>query len=176
MKKDLINQEDKLRATLKGNSPFNVPSGYFEELPEKIMIQIDGLPDFEKTSVINPFAVPEGYFENLPSTLAGKIATRKSKLESWLSSLQRPRIAIPIAFATVFILAGLFFYKQQCIITPLIQELSADDLRNSSYIQSIDEELFVDVLASQIDLNMDESFEQYLIDNNIELTQLENKL
>ena len=176
MKKDLNKEEEKLRAALKGKNPFNIPSGYFEELPEKIIDQINGLPDFDKTSVVNPFAVPEGYFENLSSTLAGKIVTQKSKLESWLSGLQRPRIAIPIAFATMIMLAGLYFYKQRCIITPPTQEFSADDLRNSSYIQSIDEDLFVDVLSGQKDVNKDESLEQYLIDNNIELSQIENKL
>ena len=40
----------------------------------------------------------------------------------------------------------------------------------------MDEYLFVDVLAGQKEVLSDKSIEQYLIDNNIELSQLENKL
>lgn len=176
MKKEINNEEERLRAALNGKSPFNVPSGYFEELQGKIMNQINELPDFDKTALVNPFVVPDGYFENLPSAIAGKIVERKSKLETWLSGIQRPRIAIPIAFATIIMLTGIYFYKQKNIVVLPIQEFTFDDFENSTYIQSIDEELFVDVIAGQKDIITDESIEQYLLDNNIELTQIENKL
>ena len=176
MKKDINKEEEKLRNILKGNNPFNVPPAYFEDLPGKMMEQINTLPDFNKHSIINPFNVPDGYFENLPSIVSENILIRKSKLELWLSSIQRPRIAIPIAFATIIILAGLFFYKQSSVSNLPVQELTAEDLSNSSYIQSIDEDFFVDVLAGQTIDNSNESIEQYLIDNNIEINQIENKL
>ncbi len=176
MKKDINKEEEKLRNILKGNNPFNVPPAYFEDLPGKMMEQINTLPDFNKHSIINPFNVPDGYFENLPSIVSENILIRKSKLELWLSSIQRPRIAIPIAFATIIILAGLFYYKQSSVSNLPVQELTAEDLSNSSYIQSIDEDFFVDVLAGQTIDNSNESIEQYLIDNNIEINQIENKL
>ena len=176
MKKDINKEEEKLRIALKGKNPFNVPPAYFEDLPGKMMEQINTLPDFNKHSIINPFDVPEGYFENLPSIVSENILIRKSKLELWLSSIQRPRIAIPIAFATIIILAGLFYYKQSSVSNLPVHELTAEDLSNSSYIQSIDEDFFVDVLAGQTIDNSNESIEQYLIDNNIEINQIENKL
>lgn len=176
MKKDINKEEEKLRNILKGNNPFNVPPAYFEDLPGKMMEQINTLPDFNKHSIINPFNVPDGYFENLPSIVSENILIRKSKLELWLSSIQRPRIAIPIAFATIIILAGLFYYKQSSVSNLPVHELTAEDLSNSSYIQSIDEDFFVDVLAGQTIDNSNESIEQYLIDNNIEINQIENKL
>ena len=176
MKKDINKEEEKLRKALKGNEPFNVPPAYFDELPGKIMDQINTLPDFSKNAQINPFTVPDGYFENLPAIVSENILNQKSKLELWLSSIQRPRIAIPIAFATIILLAGLFFYKQSSISNLPVQELTAEDLSNSNFIQSIDEDFFVDVLANQSTDNSDESIEQYLIDNNIEIIQIENKL
>lgn len=176
MKKDINKKEEKLRQALKGNNPFNVPTAYFEELPSKIMDQINTLPDFSKNAKVNPFIVPDSYFENLPTIVSENILNRKSKLELWLSSIQRPRIAIPIAFATIIILAGLFFYKQSSVSNLPVQELTAEDLSNSSYIQSIDEDFFVDVLAGQTIDNSNESIEQYLIENNIEINQIENKL
>ena len=176
MEKDINKEEEKLRITLNGNNPFNVPPAYFENLHGKIMDQINTLPDFNKNAQINPFAVPDGYFENLPSIVSENILTRKSKLELWLSSIQRPRIAIPIAFATLILLAGLFFYKQSSVSNMPVQQLTAEDLSNSNFIQSIDEDFFVEVLADQTSDNSDESIEQYLIDNNIDINQIENKL
>lgn len=176
MKKDINKEEEKLRKALKGNEPFNVPPAYFDELPGKIMDQINTLPDFSKNAQINPFIVPDGYFENLPSIVSENILVQKSKLELWLSSIQRPRIAIPIAFATIILLVGLFFYKQSSVSIVPVQELTAEDLSNSNFIQSIDEDYIVDIIANQTTDNSDESIEQYLIDNNIELTQIENKL
>ena len=177
MKKDLNKEEEQLRVAIKGNENFfTVPSGYFDELSEKVFAQIEALPDFDKSSPANPFEVPNNYFENLPSIVSERIVKRKSRLEIWLSEIQRPRIAIPIAFATLIILAGIFFMKQKSIVNHQSQEISVEDLRNSTYIQAIDEDLFVDVLASQKEITSDDSLEQYLIDNNIELTQIENNL
>ncbi len=170
-------EEEFLRSALTGNEkPFHVPNGYFEELPSNIMDQINALPDLNNTSTVNPFNIPEGYFENLPSSITEIIVKHKSRTESWFERLFRPRIAIPIAFATIFFLAGLYFYKQKSIVIPPVQQLSADDLRNTNYLLTMDEYLFVDVLAGQKEVLSDKSIEQYLIDNNIELSQLENKL
>lgn len=170
-------EEEKLRELLKGiDNSFTVPPGYFEKLPDNIMDKINSLPDFEKKAVNNPFIVPDGYFENLPSEISVKITSQKSILYTWLNNLQRPRIAIPIAFATIILLAGLFFYQQSTYTKSTQQEITADEISNSTYMFSIDEDLFVDVLSNQNDNVSDESLEQYLIDNNIDLSQIENKL
>lgn len=170
-------EEEKLRELLKGkDNPFTIPSSYFEKLPDNIMDKINSLPDFENKAINNPFIVPDGYFENLPSEISVKITSQKSKLYTWLNNLQRPRIAIPIAFATIILLAGLFFYKQSTYTKSTQQEITADDVRNSTYMFNMDEDLFVDVLSNQNDSETDESLEQYLIDNNIDLSQIENKL
>lgn len=176
--KNYSNKEEQiLRSALTGNEkPFHVPSGYFEELPDKIMDQINALPDFNKNSTVNPFNVPAGYFENLSSAITEIIVKHKSRSESWLDRLFRPRIAIPIAFAAIVLLTGLYFYKQKSLIIQPVQQLTADDLRNSNYLLTMDEYLFIDELADHKEVLTDKSIEQYLIDNNIELSQLENKL
>ena len=177
MKKYNEIDETKLQNLLKKNeNSFSIPEGYFENLPGKIMDQIIALPDFETPAVINPFHAPEGYFETLPLSISEKIIAKKPTLYSWINNLQRPRIAIPIAFATVLFLAILFIIKQQTVKSDNIQEFTIDDLKNSTYIQCMDEDLFVDFISTQNVSKSDDSFEQYLIDNNIELTQIENKL
>jgi hypothetical protein len=169
--------EEKLRAlTGENKNSFSVPSGYFEKLSSEVADKINALPDFEKTSVTNPFTVPEGYFEKLHVSVSERISKPKSPFFTWLNGLQRPRIAIPIAFATIIILAGLYFYKQNNISRQPEKEFCAEDLSNSSYMQSIDETVFVDVLSEMQNDEQTDSLEQYLIDNNIDLSLIENNL
>jgi len=176
MKKDTDNREDKLRELLgKNENTFSVPTDYFEKLPGEIMDKINTLPDFEKSAVTNPFKVPDNYFEKLPIAVSEKIAAGKSSFLPWLNFMNRPRFVIPAAFATIVILAGLFFFTQRNTTTPF-QEITFEDLKNSTYLQSMDEDLFVEVLSAQNEITSDESLEQYLIDNNIDLSQIENKL
>ncbi len=176
MKKDTDKPEEKLRTIAgKNENSFSVPDGYFEKLPGEIMDKINALPDFEKTAAINPFLVPEGYFENLPNAISGKITAKKTIAQSWLNIFSRPRFVIPAAFATIVILAGLFFFKQKNTTLPY-QEITAEDLKNSTYLQSIDEDLFVEILSTRNSVPTDETFEEYLIDNHVDLSQIENKL
>ncbi|MBL0136956.1 MAG: hypothetical protein IPP86_00315 [Bacteroidetes bacterium] len=62
---------------MKDQQGFRVPDGYFEELPGLIQSQIQQLPDFEKSAVVNPFSVPEGYFEQLPLAISNAIEEKK---------------------------------------------------------------------------------------------------
>ncbi|RFS22633.1 hypothetical protein DVR12_12610 [Chitinophaga silvatica] len=50
------------------NVPFVVPEGYFDSLPNTILLHI-------KLQEINiqPFTVPDGYFDSLPSAILGKV-------------------------------------------------------------------------------------------------------
>ena len=170
-------EEEKLRTALKGKvNPFEVPSCYFEELPGKISAQLNSLPDFEKTSVVNPFKVPTNYFENLSEEISRKLNTKNQKVHSCIDRLFRPRIAIPVAFATIVIIAGLFFYKQRVNSLPIQEEFTVEDLNNSYFLETIDEGLIADALDNQKIDTLYDDYEQYLIDNNIEISQIENAL
>jgi len=178
MKKDLNKEEEKLKAVLKNtNEVFNTPAGYFDFLPDKILSQVKANLDFESEASVNPFEVPDNYFDKLPSALNERITSRKNGFREWLASITSRRIAIPLALATVVIVASLFYFKKNNDeIKKETYQISADDLKNSTYIESIDEEMFVDILASQNINTTDDSLEQYLIDNNIDLSQIENNL
>jgi hypothetical protein len=177
MKRNFENEEEKLRSSLEKNkNPFSVPGEYFENLSGKIMDKVRSLPDYETSADYNPFNVPDDYFEKLPSIISDKIASKKAFSSQGAVIFSRPRIVIPIAFATIIILAGIFLFKQRNHSDNTQQEFTIDDLKNSTYIQSMDEDIFVDVLSSQKESVQDESIEQYLIDNNIDLSQIENKL
>jgi hypothetical protein len=176
MKENIDRLEENLNGQigLKKNS-FSVPEGYFDNLHQSIMDKIETLPDFEKSAVKNPFNVPENYFERLPIDISQIISEKNSLSESRIF-FNRPRFIIPVAFATIIILAGIFFTKQNKTADYQSQEISLDELKNSTYIECIDEDLFVDAIAQQTSVTEDENIKQYLIDNNIDLSQIEYNL
>lgn len=170
-------EEEKLRLFLKdAENKFSVPDGYFESLPGKITEKINSLPDLETSKGKNLFSVPSGYFEDLPSEINSRITGRQPRLIGWLNSLQRPRIAIPLALATMIFLGGLYFYTQRKIIYFPQNEFTAEELQNSVELQNIDEDLIVNLLENSSSNDTINNFEQYLIENNIDLTQIENEL
>jgi hypothetical protein len=74
------------------------------------------------------------------------------------------------------VISFFLFRGQSNIESTPERQLTIDDLKNSYYLQTIDEDLLVDVLASQKISSRDESIEQYLIDNDIEVSQLAKEL
>ena len=153
---------------------FKVPDNYFDELPDKIMDQINSIPDFEKENIINPFSVPENYFEKLPVAVSERVSSAKSKGFSWTGIFTRPRYVIPLA--CILLAAGLYFFSKSNHNNYKEQEITMEELQNSTYFQSIDEDLFVDMLDQQSGTETNDSLAQYLIDNNIELSDIENAL
>lgn len=170
-------EEEKLKSLLgKNENYFQVPPGYFGKLPEEVMDKINLIPDFGKTAVDSPFSVPDGYFEKLPGKISDRIVINRTGSHGWLASLLRPKIAIPAVFAVVLLIAGIYFYSIKSVTYKSSSEISANDIENSGYIFRMDEELFVDALEDGSGNSKDESFEEYLIDNNIDLSQIENRL
>ncbi len=75
----IVNELKELSPVLAQSSrsvPYQVPMGYFEELPEKILGLVhsvnNGSPILEKAKQ-NPFNVPSGYFENLADSILERI-------------------------------------------------------------------------------------------------------
>ena len=75
----IVNELKELSPVLAQSNPLlpcQVPQGYFEELPEKILGLVQAM---EESSIIlkeakqNPFNVPQGYFENLAETILKKV-------------------------------------------------------------------------------------------------------
>ncbi|MGL6268951.1 MAG: hypothetical protein ACRC2O_13555, partial [Chitinophagaceae bacterium] len=71
-------------ANLSARMPFQLPEGYFERFPEKMLYLMRAENEFEqgstentileaKTTISGPFMVPEGYFEGLSANILQKI-------------------------------------------------------------------------------------------------------
>jgi hypothetical protein len=177
MKNNQADEEDKLRSLLNTSAnSFTVPDGYFEKLPESILDKINSLPDLEKNTSLNPFAVPENYFESLPSEISEKITRKNTGLYGRIREIQRPRIIIPAAFATLILLAALFYYTQRNVYFNSPTEFAKEELNDSEIIMYLDEELLVESIHESTKTDDIESLEEYLIENNIETSQIENEL
>jgi len=180
------NEDEKLSPlleSLKNQQGLHVPDGYFEELPGLIQSQIQQLPDFDKSAVVNPFSIPEGYFEQLPLAISNAIEEQKNSvfsLRAFFAILLRPRVTVAFAsLLLIFILSVRFFTKEITISAPT-SEFSMQDLNNSQVLDELDESTLIDLLAEQNQDNsaedQNENIEQYLIDNDIDISQLESRL
>jgi hypothetical protein len=80
---------------LSGNHHWQIPSGYFDQLPDRLMWKIRG-------KKVQAASIPEGYFEHLPNRILQRIRTESSKeirqeeLPQWLLDLRtKPTYQVP---------------------------------------------------------------------------------
>ena len=161
-----MKEEDKYEESLrklKLNDSFNVPDGFFEELPGKVMDKIN-LAEGKTIAASNSFSTPEGYFDNLTSVIADRISERPA----YTPLFKRKLVLIPLAFA---LLIAVFIFINQDQKTE--QKFSYEDLENSTFFQSIDEDMLLDeLIATENYTESNDSLTQYIIDNNVELSDL----
>jgi hypothetical protein len=166
---------------LKMENPFQVPGNYFDSLPDHIQQKVNNLPYLGAISKETPFQVPEEYFNSLPYSIQQRLSEEnKNIFEEWISVFLRPKYSLSFAFLVVLIIVGIkFLYK------PDIEErysehtiASYNEIRNSGYIADLDETTLIEMLADAESNSApeDKSMEQYLIDNDIDITQLESHL
>lgn len=180
------NEDEKLSPlleSLKDQQSFRVPDDYFEELPGVIQSQIQQLPDFEKSAVVNPFSVPEGYFEQLPLAISNAIEEQKNpvfSLRTFFAILLRPRVTVAFASLLLIFFFSIRFFTREISVSAPATEFSMQDLDNSRVLDELDESTLMDLLAEQNqDISADdqnENIEEYLIDNDIDISQLESRL
>ena len=166
---------------LSKENPFVVPSDYFDSLAENIQKKIRSLPDFEKQATQNPFLAPEGYFESLPSTIQQRISDTRNRntIGNRIAFIFRPQLSLATAALVIIIIAGILYITRPTVVTAPDNFLSCEEVKNSSYLGDIDESMVIEVLEQQQKSNTvkeDNSLEQYLIDNDIDISQLENRL
>lgn len=171
--------DNKLRELLdqsKLAQSFKVPDGYFEGLSENVMHSINSLPDFEKTPSIQPFEVPVNYFEKLPSLINDRITSRSETGFSLWSWIFKPSRFIPAAFSIALFIGGYFYFTRIQVIDLNDNTCTIEEINESQYLQSINDNDIIDFLATEQDNKVIDEYDQYLLDNNIDISQLEKNL
>ena len=178
MKNDNLSDEKLKEILEKGSSgqTFNVPESYFDELSEKVIDSITALPDFEKQSLVQPFTVPANYFEDLSGIIKNKIISASdTKFSIWKWFLNPARI-IP-ATLSILIFAGSYFYFTRTQTYNLNNDfITEDDLYDSQYLQSLNDNDMIEYLSNQSDEKLTDEYDQYLLDHDIDISQLEKTL
>ncbi len=195
MKKDKSNSEqfnnDELKnlapelSQIKIENPFKVPEGYFDSLNADVMQRIEPLPNLESVNTKNPFKVPTGYFESLPTIIQQRIIDQKSKrisIREWISeALFRPVPKFSLAFASVA-LAVVFsvnYFTRTISVDYATPQLSETEQLDAAFLAQLDESSLVDALADEIPSStqtQDTDLQDYLIDNDIDLTSITEQL
>lgn len=125
-----------------------------------------------------PFKAPEGYFEDLSDRISSRLNARTSPKPLF------PRLAVVGSLAAVVI--ALFFYLNDSTEnqhpTTLTQQtyISVDELEENVSLSEFDDNLIVETLvlndASTDELEEWDEAEDYLIENNVELSLIISEL
>lgn len=169
------------------NNPFNPSNDYFDSFTSKLQNRIDDeeeikalAPTLLSIDKYNPFDVPKDYFEELPTIIQERVIESKKKSAGleWLILLFRPRFAVPLVVTIFIAIAGIKYLNNNNIKNiESAEELSLED--NLYYIDESEilEHLTADVSFENESVSEDDSdIEDYLLDHNIDESNLSNEL
>jgi len=188
---DIENDNDDLKSMapklskLGNNSPFKPDADYFENFENRLKQNIDGLDEIKTEAPYlynipkyNPFEVPAHYFDELPTIIQQRCIENKPTISiiNWLLLLIKPRFAFPVLVTIFIAIAGIHFMEKNAELpkTEMAEEISVEE-----QLDYIDESTIVEALTIEsTDLKQNtpnENIENYLLDNDIDETNLENE-
>lgn len=152
MNKDHQHSEDFLKDLTKGKNPFKTPENYFDDLSDKLAVDIfeQSLP---KTS---GFKAPENYLENF------KVKKPQSKI----------RVLLPYLSTAAAILIGFFIFNNNNN-QPSLDQLSREDI--ISYL-STDEDVETSFLLNNTTINTDNILYSSLENVDINIDEIDAEL
>ena len=175
------------RVTQSGVEGRSADESYFDSFTSKLQNRIDDeeeikaiAPTLLSIDKYNPFEVPKDYFEELPTIIQERVVESKesSSLLDWLFWLLKPRLAVSMIAILIISVVGIYYMNNNSIQnTEATEELSLED--NLYYINEneILEHLTADASIGFESASEDEnSIENYLLDNNIDESNLSNEL
>jgi hypothetical protein len=102
------------------------------------------------------------------------IAKERDSLADWLIMIIRPRFVIPVAATLFFAIAGINYLNRH---SDLPQQAQTEEISLEEHLYDIDEATIIDQLTSdgtaETENADDNNIRDYLIDNNIDETNLE---
>ncbi|MBA3972238.1 MAG: hypothetical protein H0X46_08865 [Bacteroidetes bacterium] len=167
---------------LKVVDPTGPSDSYFDSFNAKLQNRINDLEEIEamaptllNISKYNPFEVPADYFDELPTIVQEKVTSARSKIPvaEWLLLLIKPRFIIPFATTIIIAVAGINYMNRN---SGTLQPVYEEDLSLEEQLYYIDEAAIIEQYtantASESETTSETGIEDYLIDNNVEETDL----
>lgn len=196
---DISNEDNNLNemapklSKLSSNNPFcrdehlkSVSDAYFDGFSSKLQNRINDIEDIKafaptllEIPKYNPFEVPADYFDELPTIVQECILESKNKRSrfEWIILLLKPRFAFPMIVILFITIAGINYMNKNAELKNTEEELSLED--HLYYIDEIEiiDQLTADASIEAENVSTDESsIENYLLDNNIDESNLNNEL
>lgn len=169
------------------SNPFGPGNDYFENFQNKIMDRVEEYdelkmeaPALSNIPKYNPFDVPAGYFDELPTIIQQKCADRNSNpsWREWLLMIFRPNFAIPVLSVFLIAFAAIYYFdkNEKQFENPVAEEITIDE-----QLLNIDESTIIEALTAQvnnesINENDNEKIMNYLLENNVDETNLNSEL
>jgi hypothetical protein len=128
-------------AKISRQMPYILPSGYFDELPDILLAQVNEKDVVSDLPKLTPFKAPDGYFDELPGQLLEAIKAERPKSKT-IPLGRGPWYQVRLAAAAVLLIllgAGVFgIFRQDTSFDAKLAGLSEETV--SEYIQqNIDE-------------------------------------
>ncbi|MFN8180955.1 MAG: hypothetical protein U0X34_03740 [Bacteroidia bacterium] len=153
--------------------PFQTPEDYFEKLPREIERRVELLHTETARPEPDGFVAPERYFEQLESSIHARIRGGASPAFRWW---KQPEWSLSIAALLVCLFLGTrnYFTDRKVDYTAAIQPLSVDEVSEALDYLDLDPSTVASLLpASEETGTNEQELKQYLLENDIDLSQLE---
>jgi len=198
--KEIKNGDNQLKeqipilSSVEKKNVFSVPPGYFDSLPGEIMSRVSEAPALEEIKVSNPFKVPENYFERLPLSISNRISDEEKKTlftpslfpaaVYLLKQLLRPKYSLSFVTACFMLFFCIRYFEK-----PVRMNISSgadgiyvserevlDEVDEGVLLSAAREESGANISGNKKPTNGDKYLEDYIINNNIDLSDLANEL
>lgn len=132
----------------------------------------------------NIFKTPENYFELLPIQISDRIQSGKSVRETTAAFVfSKLHLITTLGIVACLIAGGIFYLNLSNSGSKSEQILSSDDLINAGIVTEIDENILIEEYAELSTTSQESqkvaqniSLEDYLIENNTDITLIINEL
>jgi hypothetical protein len=164
---------DSLEKNLSGG--FSVPENYFEALSKNISDKVQSIPNLNSVPKENVFEVPDGYFAQLENSIRENVSSQATpvyaQVEQWF---RRPKLVLVYAsVAAVMIVTSVYFLNTNHAVTE--KDISFNDIYSSDIVSELDETALA-ALLDEPSASTSTQLEDYVIDNNIDVSTLTEEL
>jgi hypothetical protein len=165
---------------LSSMNDFKVPNGYFASLEEALKTKTEVLSVLTKSPSREEFEVPQNYFDELGQQINDTLReSKRSSSKEWLKILLRPQLSL--SFAALLLLLWFTIKTRELKVIDLPSAyLTIEDLSKPEYLDDLDEYSLIEALATQQDKpaspTVDDPYIEYLIDHDIDISQIVNSL
>lgn len=167
--------------TASGINPFQVPAGYFDSLTDELMNKVAASDQFANAAPENKFLVPENYFEQLPLAIADRISSIGNSRSAGFTSIYhyfgKPVFRLAVASMCALLVTIYFYLEKEPEIKNPEYAFTVSELKESDLLFQLNESMLIDVIAKETNSrHASDEYEDYLIDNHLELNQIIEQL